>query len=95
MILKMHLTLQRHLTDLTLDPISFFDVGQMLLLEMLRQVIYSVSLIPFSVNNILLVDSNIYVSGLEYTEYKTGLLVRVHRFDCSLPQVIKRLRIHM
>ncbi len=34
-ILEMLLVLQPHATDLALEPISFFDVGQMLPLEVL------------------------------------------------------------
>ena len=37
-ILDMLLMLQPHLTDLALEPISFFNVGQMFPLEVLRQV---------------------------------------------------------
>jgi hypothetical protein len=35
---EMLLVLQPHLTDLAPEPVSFFDVGQMLPLEVLRQV---------------------------------------------------------
>jgi len=37
-ILKMLLVLQPHSTDFALEPIPFFDVGQMLPLEVLCQV---------------------------------------------------------
>ena len=37
-ILEMLLVLQPHLTNLAPEPILFFDVGQMLLLEVLCQV---------------------------------------------------------
>jgi hypothetical protein len=37
-ILEMLLVLQPHSTDLALEPIPFFDVGQMLPLEVLCQV---------------------------------------------------------
>jgi hypothetical protein len=37
-ILEMYLMLKRHLTDLALEPIPFFDISQMLPLEVLRQV---------------------------------------------------------
>jgi hypothetical protein len=37
-ILEMLLVLQPHSTDLALEPISIFDVGQMLPLKVLRQV---------------------------------------------------------
>jgi len=37
-ILEMLLVLQSHSTDLALEAIPFFDVGQMLPLEVLRQV---------------------------------------------------------
>jgi hypothetical protein len=38
MILEMLLVLQPHSTDLALEPIPFFDMGQMLPFEVLRQV---------------------------------------------------------
>jgi len=38
MILEMLPVLQPYSTDLALEPIPFSDVGQMLLLEVLRQV---------------------------------------------------------
>ncbi len=37
-ILEMLLVLQAYSTDLALEPISFFDIGQMLPLEVLGQV---------------------------------------------------------
>jgi hypothetical protein len=45
MILKMHLMLQRHSTDLAPDLIPFFDVSQMLPLEVLRQVSWTGKLV--------------------------------------------------
>ena len=45
MSLKIHLMLQRHSTDLALEPISLFDVGQMLPLEVLRQVSWTSKLV--------------------------------------------------
>ena len=44
-ILEMLLMLQRHLTDLAPDLISFFDIGQMLPLEVLRQVSWTSKLV--------------------------------------------------
>ena len=44
-ILEMLLVLQPHSTDLALEPISFFDVGQMLPLEVLRQVSWTGKLV--------------------------------------------------
>jgi hypothetical protein len=40
-ILQMLLVLQHHLTDSALEPISFFDVGQMPPLEVLCQVAWT------------------------------------------------------
>ena len=44
-ILEMLLVLQPHSTDFTLEPIPFFDVGQMLPLEVLRQVSWTGKLV--------------------------------------------------
>ena len=45
MILEMLLVLQPYSTDLALEPIPFFDVGQMLPLEVLRQVSWTGKLV--------------------------------------------------
>lgn len=44
-ILEMLLVLQPHLTDLAPDPISFFDMSQMLSLEVLCQVSWTGKLV--------------------------------------------------
>jgi hypothetical protein len=44
-ILKMHLMLEPHLTNLALEPISFSNASQMLRLEVLRQVSWTSKLV--------------------------------------------------